>query len=111
MATRSPFPGMDPWLEQMWPSVHNSFIHYCTDQISDLLPRGLYAASEQTVYVIGTSQTFIPDSAVFEARQTAAVDVPPGEKEASAVAVAAAEPVLIRRPRLNVSHRQVAIRD
>jgi hypothetical protein len=51
MAERSPFPGMDPWLERHWRSVHKSFVQHSSDQLSDQLPAGLYATAEQTVYV------------------------------------------------------------
>ena len=28
MANRSPFPGMDPWLEYHWEAVHHSYMQY-----------------------------------------------------------------------------------
>ena len=32
---KSPFPGMDPYLEQFWPDIHASLIIYSRDQIEE----------------------------------------------------------------------------
>ena len=45
----SPFPGMDPYLEQFWPDVHARLILYACDQIEEQLPRGLIARVEERV--------------------------------------------------------------
>ena len=34
----SPFPGMDPYLEQHWRSVHHRLITYAGDQLQSGLP-------------------------------------------------------------------------
>ncbi|MDB5294244.1 MAG: hypothetical protein JWO31_227 [Phycisphaerales bacterium] len=39
--TRSPFPGMDPYLEQSWPDVHHRLCTYACDAIRPKLPAGL----------------------------------------------------------------------
>jgi hypothetical protein len=44
MASSSPFPGMDPWLEQHWGDVHHSIITYARDQLQERLPPGLRIA-------------------------------------------------------------------
>ena len=36
---KSPFPGMDPYLEEFWPDVHASLIIYARDQLEEQLPK------------------------------------------------------------------------
>jgi hypothetical protein len=36
--TDSPFPGMDPYLEYHWRSVHHRLITYLGDQLQSVLP-------------------------------------------------------------------------
>jgi hypothetical protein len=51
MASKSPFPGMDPWLEATWGDVHTALISYARDAITPQLPTGLHARMEQRVFV------------------------------------------------------------
>jgi hypothetical protein len=46
---KSPFPGMDPYLEQFWPDIHASLIIYTRDQIEEQLPGNLIARVEERV--------------------------------------------------------------
>jgi hypothetical protein len=46
---KSPFPGMDPYLEQFWPDVHASLIIYMRDQLEEQLPGNLIARVEERV--------------------------------------------------------------
>ena len=46
---KSPFPGMDPYLEQFWPDVHASLIIYTRDQLEEQLPANLIARVEERV--------------------------------------------------------------
>lgn len=46
---KSPFPGMDPYLEQYWPDIHASLIVYIRDQLEDQLPGALIARVEERV--------------------------------------------------------------
>src|SRR6266851_3520290 len=46
---RSPFPGMDPYLEQFWLDVHARMILYACDQLEDQLPASLIARVEERV--------------------------------------------------------------
>jgi Protein of unknown function (DUF4058) len=46
---KSPFPGMDPYLEQFWPDIHASLIIYARDQIEEQLPGNLIARVEERV--------------------------------------------------------------
>lgn len=52
---KSPFPGMDPYLEQFWPDVHARLILYVCDQIEEQLPGNLIARVEERV-VLETEQ-------------------------------------------------------
>src|SRR3954470_17684496 len=51
VAERSPFPGMDPWLESYWGDVHATIITDLADQISAQLPAELFVRVEEMVYV------------------------------------------------------------
>ena len=44
---KSPFPGMDPYLERHWRDVHASLIIYARDQLQPQLPRKLCARVEE----------------------------------------------------------------
>ena len=50
-STRSPFPGMDPYLERYWDDVHHMLIAYARDQLQPSLPPDLRARAEQRVFV------------------------------------------------------------
>jgi hypothetical protein len=45
----SPFPGMDPYLEQYWPDVPARLILYACDQLEDQLPGSLIARVEERI--------------------------------------------------------------
>src|SRR5438552_1377880 len=46
---KSPFPGMDPYLEQFWQDVHASLIIYIRDQLEEQLPGNLIARVEERI--------------------------------------------------------------
>jgi hypothetical protein len=46
---KSPFPGMDPYLEQYWLDVHARMVLYTCDQLEDQLPSSLIARVEERV--------------------------------------------------------------
>jgi hypothetical protein len=48
---KSPFPGMDPYLEQHWLDVHSRLIIYACDQLQGGLPADLFARVEERVYL------------------------------------------------------------
>jgi hypothetical protein len=49
----SPFPGMDPWLEdsEVFPNLHDRLIIYLQDQLNSVLPAGYVATSRNRVWV------------------------------------------------------------
>lgn len=46
---KSPFPGMDPYLEQFWADVHARLILYAGDQLEEQLPEDLIVRVEERV--------------------------------------------------------------
>src|SRR5256885_6518067 len=48
---KSPFPGMDPYLEARWGDVHQSLITYARDALQPNLPPDLRARVEERVFV------------------------------------------------------------
>ncbi len=65
----SPFPGMDPYLEQFWRDVHASLIIYARDQLQGKLPGDLRARVEERVVVEpgeGENRNVYPDVRVVE---------------------------------------------
>jgi hypothetical protein len=117
MAQRSPFPGMDPWLEKHWGDLHHRIVQYGCDQLADRLPSGLFAAVEETVRVFESSESLgrvRPDVAVLERdarRQAKSEDGGGGGAAvAAAVDIAVADPIRIRLPNLPVVESHVEIR-
>ena len=47
--SKSPFPGLDPYLERSWRGAHTRFITYITELMRGRLPEGLRSRIEQTV--------------------------------------------------------------
>ncbi len=48
---KSPFPGMDPYLERSWGDVHQAVITYVRDWIQSRLPSDLRARMQERVYI------------------------------------------------------------
>ena len=47
----SPFPGMDPWMEQQWGDAHHTLITFAREQIRPLLPPDLRARVDEREFV------------------------------------------------------------
>jgi hypothetical protein len=47
----SPFPGMDPWLEDFWRDIHARLVIYAADHLQGRLPGDLRARVEERVVV------------------------------------------------------------
>src|SRR5213078_4566253 len=92
-AMKSPFPGMDPYLETRWEGVHQTLTIYARDAIQPHLPDDLWALAEERVYVETDAERMrhiIPDVHVSR------VYPPPKPQSASLRegGVAVAEPVI-----------------
>ncbi len=48
---KSPFPGMDPYLERHWGDVHQALVTYIRDWLQDRLPLDLRARMQERVYI------------------------------------------------------------
>src|SRR5919202_778764 len=59
---RSPFPGMDPYLEDpaIWPGVHTRLIVWLNDQLAEKVSPNFYVAVEERVYVVQPDYTRRP---------------------------------------------------
>ena len=48
---KSPFPGMDPYLERHWGDVHQRIVTYTCDWLQSRLPDDLRARMQERVYI------------------------------------------------------------
>ena len=48
---QSPFPGMDPYLEQHWGDVHHNLISFAEGWLNERLPRDLRARAQERILV------------------------------------------------------------
>lgn len=89
---KSPFPGMDPYLEHHWRDVHTRMMVYAVDEIQERLPGDLTARVEEGIAIDrgeDNGRLVYPDVRVVE-DQSAKFD---GNGAAGAVAVA--EPLVV----------------
>ena len=65
----SPFPGMDPYLENVifWRSVHTAFIAYITAALNDTLPDAFVARIEGRSYIMPNLDLIYPDAILVRA--------------------------------------------
>ncbi len=93
---KSPFPGMDPYLEDQgrWPDFHASTITYCRDALSDCLPGGYVAQMGEEVRVVtwqeGHDRLMRPDVAIVHRSESSGF-----EPSAAGAMLATLEPVAI----------------
>ena len=69
MSINSPFPGMDPYLEQYWGDVHAALVTYCRDAIQPRLPADLRARMRERLVVTNPEEAprdIVPDVRVVE---------------------------------------------
>jgi hypothetical protein len=90
---KSPFPGMDPYLEQYWLDVHHGLVTYARDQLQPRLPADLRARMQERVFVEaddGRGRVLYPDVHVVERPKSQRSPTGPEQ------AVELAEPLVIR---------------
>ncbi len=89
---KSPFPGMDPYLENLWPEVHARLIVYAANQLNAQLPNDLQANIEENlnVYKEDDLSSIRPDIHVSQD----ATFLSSSERASSAVVL---EPLVLRR--------------
>jgi hypothetical protein len=68
---KSPFPGLDPYLEARWSGVHQRLITYAADQLAGQLPEDLRARMEERVFIESGGESLgqrVPDVHVAQYR-------------------------------------------
>lgn len=94
MPQRSPFPGLDPFLEAHWGDVHHSLVQYTRDALQDGLPDDLFVRAEERVYLQDEEfrvRSFGPDTRIVEWHRGNSA----GEPERSDAGIAIAEPQIL----------------
>jgi hypothetical protein len=106
---KSPFPGMDPYLEQHWEDVHTRLISYVADALQPQLSDDLVARMEEKVYIedLAERRRRKPDVAVIE------TPVPwrPGPPSGDLAAAVLDEPMEMELAGDPIRHRSVQIHD
>jgi hypothetical protein len=105
--TRSPFPGMDPYLEAHWLDVHGSLIHLTKAALQPQLGDDLVARTEERIVVedpTGTSRLIGPDVRVIESGS-------PRNVVQTAGGIAVAEPIVFQLESEQVRQRLIEILD
>lgn len=90
---KSPFPGMDPYLEAHWGDIHTRLMVYASNQLNAQLPNDLQARVEESLAVQEDeewSRTVYADVRVVEEP-----DVAPGDGGVATAVLTVAEPVLV----------------
>ena len=105
---KSPFPGMDPYLESRWADVHLSLAVYTRNALNRILPPGLLARSEERAIVSFDDEVvrgISPDVSIFER----GLAEPTWDVGGAAIAVA--ESVCVHFTKPDFKQRYLEIRD
>jgi hypothetical protein len=105
---RSPFPGMNPFLETPyhWQSFHTMYLASLQRLLSTTLPPGFVSRPEQRVYIVPDERDVRPDSIIFAV-------APNRPRSPGPIAIATREtpPERVLKPTREVIERFVEIRD
>ncbi|MBI4662245.1 MAG: DUF4058 family protein [Verrucomicrobia bacterium] len=107
---RSPFPGMDPYLEARWGDVHQRLVTYAADQLGPQLPADLRARVEERVFVETQAEQIrriVPDLHVSQYHASRAA--PPALHETGGAALA--EPMVFLLEDEAVTEGYIEIRE
>src|SRR5437867_1545613 len=107
---RSPFPGMDPYLESHWGDVHHRLIQYACDALQPRLPEDLVARVEERVFLETDPELIrlmVPDVRVAQVQRA----VPAGAPATEAGGVAIAEPLVFEVRDEPVTEGRLEIRE
>jgi len=106
---KSPFPGMDPYLEQYWSDVQASLAIYARNHLNRQLPKDLRARVHQSVAVeletpddVDEHRIYFPDVQVVPSDR-------PANGQPNAATITTAEPILIPRNAESLTLRSVRI--
>jgi len=106
---KSPFPGMDPYLEQHWRDVHHNLITFAQGMINQNLPADLRARVEERVFVEaldGPGRSMYPDIRVVEKGSSHR-----STNGTNGTGIAVAEPLIIEMPEEQVNEGFIEIID
>jgi uncharacterized protein DUF4058 len=92
----SPFPGMDPWLEDpdIFPDLHDSLVGRLRDALNDVLPPSYFATIASRIVLDDPRQSFEPDVNVVGSL-AGTNGSPPFTGNGGAAAVTATEPMVL----------------
>jgi hypothetical protein len=93
----SPFPGMDPFLEDpaVFPDLHDSFIAYLREALNSGLPAGYYAATNSRVWIEPARHRIGPDVNVLKREGPSNGGIPVGGGGTAIADLVATEPVIV----------------
>jgi hypothetical protein len=77
---KSPFPGMDPYLEEHWRDVHHNLVTFIQGDLNERMPSDLRARVEERVFVESAQAiecSVYPDVRVIERSQLPSEPNPP----------------------------------
>lgn len=96
---KSPFPGMDPYLEEIWQDVHHKLCTYSCDDIQAQLPEEMVARIDERLIVESSStrdRSVSPDVRIVQKER-----IPVYTQEAADTSVAVMEPsVAVMEPQI-----------
>ena len=100
MADTSPFPGMDPYLEAYWSTIHAKICVYAEEALNEVLPAGLVARTERRIIRAGQEpdhkRNLQPDTPVFARSNRSDGDATTGSPGVLTQAgVSAATPIVV----------------
>ena len=81
----SPFPGMDPYLEEFWGDVHHSMITHSVAAIQRELPPGLFARIDVREFVEPEGEKFSPASWMNRCDKDSSTSKAPGRNARSSL--------------------------
>ncbi|HSU68469.1 MAG TPA: DUF4058 family protein [Tepidisphaeraceae bacterium] len=111
MTSRSPFPGMDPYLESRWSDVHVKLIGFMGEAIQPLLPSDLRARGEERLLLESEADH---DEGRQYRSDISVVELPPvsgAQRPLAGTAVATVDPIVIRRQEAPAFDRWIQIID
>jgi hypothetical protein len=112
MSQNSPFPGMNPWLEEFWGDVHTSLTAYARDHLQPGLPAGLRAQVEEYVTVQSPLEEetwrhqFVPDVMVTDASPSSNLLT-----ESNVATLDEPEAIVLKRVKEPITLRNIVILD
>src|SRR4051794_23297650 len=94
----SPFPGMDPYLEDpaIFPDLHDSFITYLREALNARLPKPYFASSNSRVWIEPSHRRIASDVNVLRIERPTNGDPPSGGGGVATAEIVATKPVVVR---------------